>query len=171
MSFWVGLQVFIMFIQPAQKYLILLIAFLAGLNVSNAHVMPEAIFPDVIDWDELRTNQRREGIYYGAINFLRKLSSAIATFVALQILGWFGYQTPPEGAIVFMQPPSAVLAIRILTGPTCAILLLAAIIVAWNYPLTRDRQARIQRSLRRRQQKELRRQTQSDQQKSMDSKP
>ena len=74
--------------------------------------MPEAIFPDVIDWDEFVNHNRREGIYYGAINFMRKMSSAIAIFLVLQILGWFGYQTPPDNAIQFMQPETAIAAIR-----------------------------------------------------------
>lgn len=44
------------------------LAALAGLSVSTAHVLPEAIFPDVIEWDELRTRRQREGIYYGVKN-------------------------------------------------------------------------------------------------------
>ncbi len=60
------------------------------------HMLPDAIFPDVIDWDELRTGERHEGIYYGAKNFIRKLTTAFALFVALQVLGWLGYQQRPR---------------------------------------------------------------------------
>jgi len=150
MVFWIIVQMIIFSIQPGQITLIIVLAALAGLSVSTAHVMPEAIFPDVIDWDELRTHQRREGTYYGAVNFLRKLSSAGAIFLALQVLGWFGYQTPPENALQFSQSPITLGAIRYLTGPIVAVLLLVAIIVAWRYPLSRERQRRIQRALFRR---------------------
>jgi GPH family glycoside/pentoside/hexuronide:cation symporter len=88
MSFWIVVQCLVLAIQPNQVSKVLIFAFVAGISVSVAHVMPEAIFPDVIDWDELRTNNRREGTYYGAINFLRKLSSAFAIFLALQVLVW-----------------------------------------------------------------------------------
>jgi MFS family permease len=105
MSFWAVVQLLIFSIQPGQVTYILILAVLAGLSVSTAHVLPDAIFPDVIEWDELRTGRRQEGIYYGVKNFVRKLTGAIAIFVALQVLGWFGYQAPPEGATQFTQSP------------------------------------------------------------------
>ena len=150
MSFWAFVQLLIFLVQPGQVGLILGLAVLAGLSVSTAHVLPDAIFPDVIEWDELRTRRRHEGIYYGVKNFIRKLTGAFAIFFALQVLGWFGYQNPPSSAVQFSQPPSALAAIRWLTGPVGALLLLSAISVAWFYPLTRERHARIRRLLEKR---------------------
>jgi len=78
------------------------------------------------------------------------LTGALAIFIGLQTLGWFGYQTPPEGATSFMQPDSALMAIRILIGPFGAVLLFSAVAMAWFYPLTRDKHAKIRRLLGRR---------------------
>lgn len=150
MSFWAAVQLFIFAVQPGQISLVLVLACLAGLGVSTAHVLPDAIFPDVIEWDELRTGQRHEGIYYGVKNFIRKLTGAIAIFLALQTLGWFGYQAPPDGILVYHQSGIALQAIRILTGPVGAVLLLMAIGVAYYYPLTRTRHLRIRKLLARR---------------------
>jgi GPH family glycoside/pentoside/hexuronide:cation symporter len=122
---------------------------MAGISVSTAHVLPDAIFPDVIEWDELRTGRRREGIYYGVKNFVRKLTGALAIFIALQTLGWFGYQSPPVGATQFSQSASALQAIRFLIGPLGAVLLFGAIAMAWFYPLTRERHARVRAMLER----------------------
>lgn len=154
MSFWTVVQLLILLIQPEQVSFILALAILAGLSVSTAHVLPDAIFPDVIEWDELRTRQRHEGIYYGTKNFIRKMTGALSIFLALQTLGWFGYQAPPEGATQFSQSAVTLWAIRILTGPMGAILLLSAIIVAWFYPLSRERHTRIRRLLARRQKRD-----------------
>ena len=154
MSFWACVQLLIFTIQPGMITYILVLAVLAGISVSSAHVLPEAIFPDVIEWDELRTRRRQEGIYYGVMNFVRKLAGALAIFIALQLLGWFGYQAPPEGAVFFTQSPSALAAIRFLIGPLGAILLLSAIIMASFYPLTRERHTRIRNLLARRKIKE-----------------
>jgi GPH family glycoside/pentoside/hexuronide:cation symporter len=88
---------------------------------------------------------------------MRKLSSALAIFIALQVLGWFGYQNPPADALVFTQSSFTLLGIRLLTGPTVVLFLLAAIVTAWFYPLTRERQARIQLAIQRRKQREARR--------------
>jgi glycoside/pentoside/hexuronide:cation symporter, GPH family len=156
MIFWIIVQAFLMFIQPGDITLILIFSFLAGLSVSTAHVMPEALFPDVIDWDELRNDTRREGMYYGAVNFIRKLSSAIAIFIALQVLGWFGYKAPPEAATIYTQSATTLTVIRLLTGPTIAVLLISAIAMAWSYPLTRERQNRIRNMLQRRKERRAR---------------
>lgn len=149
MSFWTVVLMLIFFLKPGQTKLMLFYAVLAGLSVSTAHVLPDSIFPDVIEWDELRTGRRQEGIYYGVKNFIRKLTGAAAIFLALQTLGWFGYQSPPTGATSFQQPESALMAMRVLVGPFGATMLLGAILMAWLYPLTRERHARIRRLLAR----------------------
>lgn len=150
MSFWAIVQLLIISILPGQRSFILLLSFFAGISVSTAHVLPNALFPDVLEWDELRTGQRRDGMYYGLLNLMRKLTSAVAIFLALQVLGLFGYQAPPENATVFQQAPHTLLAIRILTGPGGALLLLGAIATAFFYPVSRERHTRIRRLLARR---------------------
>jgi GPH family glycoside/pentoside/hexuronide:cation symporter len=149
MGFWAVVQLLIFSIQPGQITFILILSVLAGISVSTAHVLPDALFPDVIEWDELRTGRRQEGIYYGVKNFIRKLTGALAIFIALQVLGWFGYQSPPEGATFFTQSPQTLTAIRVLIGPFGAVLLISAIIIAWFYPLTREKHKRIQMLLAR----------------------
>ena len=153
MAFWAVVQLLIFSIQPGQVNYVLVLAVLAGISVSSAHVLPDAMFPDVIEWDELRTGRRQEGIYYGVMNFVRKATGALAIFIALQVLGWFGYQTPPEGATAFQQPAPTLGAIRFLIGPFGAVLLFSAIGMAWFYPLTRERHTRIRALLARKQER------------------
>jgi GPH family glycoside/pentoside/hexuronide:cation symporter len=147
MVFWAGVQIGIFLVRPGQITLVLWMAFLAGLSVSAAHILPDAMFPDVLEWDELRTGRRQEGIYYGVKNFIRKLTGALAIFIALQVLGLFGYRSPVDGAINFQQTSTTLMAIRILIGPVGALLLFSAVITTWFYPLTRERHARIRRLL------------------------
>ncbi|MEM7334988.1 MAG: MFS transporter [Chloroflexota bacterium] len=151
LAFWTIVQLTVFSIGPGQVNATLLIAFLAGIGASAAHVLPDAIFPDVMEWDELRIGQRFEGIYYGVKNFTRKLTGAFSTFIALQVLGWFGYLNPTAGATIFTQPQTALNAIRVLTGPIGAIMLILAIVVTYYYPLTREKHARIRRLLFRKQ--------------------
>ena len=152
MVFWVVVQMLIFSLQPDQVAPLMILAVLAGISVSTAHVLPDAIFPDVIEWDELRTGRRHEGIYYGIKNFIRKLTGALAIFIALQALGWFGYQAPPSGVTHFSQAPITLTAIRVMTGPVGAALLLSSVAVAWFYPLNRDRYTRVLAALERRRQ-------------------
>ena len=153
MGFWMVVQILLITVQPGQTFMIITLTILAGISISTAHVLPDAIFPDVIEWEELRTNKRNEGVYYGIKNFSRKLTGAFTIFLVLQALGWFGYQSPPEGAAVFQQSDLTVLVIRILTGPFGAVLLLSSIVIAWFYPLTRKEHNRIRKLLERRRNK------------------
>jgi GPH family glycoside/pentoside/hexuronide:cation symporter len=150
MTFWALVQLVIMTIQPGQRVYTFILATFAGISVATAHVLPDALFPDVMEWDELRTGKRREGIYYGVRTFVRKIAGAIAIALALQVLYRAGYQSPPPGAESFQQSESALLAIRLLTGPGGAFLLLGAIITAFFYPLTRKQHTRVRRLLARR---------------------
>lgn len=153
--FWALLMSMIIFVPPMRMGAAILLAVLMGISVSAAHVLPDAIFPDVIDWDELRTGERHEGIYYGVKNFIRKLTTAFAIFLALQVLGWMGYQPPPETATSFVQPAPVIWSIRILIGPVAVVLLSSVVAVAYFYPLNRERYERVQRLLVKRQQQRL----------------
>lgn len=150
MSFWIVVELLIFTIQPGQTAYLLIIAALAGIGVSAAYVLPDSIFPDIIEWDELRTRRRQEGIYYGIRTLIRKLTGALVIFLTLQLLGWSGYQSPPEDVLQFGQPDSALTMIRLLVSPIGAGVVLGTILLAWFYPLSREKHARIQRLLERR---------------------
>ena len=150
MTLWVGVEIMIFAIQPGQTTLLLWIAALAGIGVSAAYVLPDAIFADVIEWDELRTRRRQEGIFYGIRTLIRKLTGALVIFLTLQLLGWAGYTPPPEGTIQFTQPDSALRMIRLLVSPFGAVMLSGTIILAWFFPLSREKHGRIQRLLEQR---------------------
>ncbi|HLA07787.1 MAG TPA: MFS transporter [Anaerolineales bacterium] len=150
MTLWVIVALMIYTIQPGQTEPLLLIAALAGIGVSAAYVLPDSMFADVIEWDELRTRRRQEGIFYGIRTLIRKLTGALVIFLTLQALGWAGYQSPPEGVTQFVQPDSALKMIRLLVSPFGAAILFGTIIFAWLFPLSREKHARIQKLLEQR---------------------
>jgi len=142
---WVAVQLSVLLVPPGARVLAFLIAFMAGLGVSSAHVLPNAMSPDVLEVDELMSGSRQEGLYAGFSVFIRKLSTGLVLAVIGPVLAWSGYV---ERAPV--QSPEALTAIRLLIAVLPAILLLAAIAAAWFYPLTRQRHAEIQAELARR---------------------
>lgn len=142
MFLWLAVQIFVFLVPPGGYGLAIIAAALAGVGVSAAHVIPDAMLPEVLDLDELRTGQRNEGIYYGARNLFRKASGAIAVFFAMQALGWSGYAPAAS-----QQPEHVLATIRFLTGPAGAILLSLAIASAWFYPMSRERHAEIREQL------------------------
>jgi glycoside/pentoside/hexuronide:cation symporter, GPH family len=150
MAFWVTVALMIYTIQPGQTDYLLLIAALAGIGVSAAYVLPDSMFADVIEWDELRTGRRQEGIFYGIRTLIRKLTGALVIFITLQALGWAGYESPPEGVTQFVQSAPVLEMIRLLVSPFGATILFGTIIFAWLFPLSREKHGRIQRLLERR---------------------
>ena len=150
MIFWVIIQLLIFTIQPGETAYLLAIAALAGIGVSAAYTLPDSLFADVIEWDELRTRRRQEGIFYGIRTLIRKLTGALIIFVTLQLLGWAGYTSPPEGALQFMQTDAALHMIRLLVSPIGAAIVSGTILLAWLFPLSREQYARIQKLLEQR---------------------
>ena len=147
MAFWVTIQLLIFTIQPRDTTYLLIIAALAGIGVSAAYTLPDSMFADVIEWDELRTRRRQEGIFYGIRTLIRKLTGALVIFMTLQLLGSAGYVSPPSGTLQFTQTDAALHMIRLLVSPFGAVILCGTIFFAWLFPLSREKHARIQKLL------------------------
>jgi GPH family glycoside/pentoside/hexuronide:cation symporter len=150
MIFWVVNQILIFTIQPGEINKMLVLCVMLGIGLSSAYVLPDSIFPDIIEWDELKTGRRQEGIYYGARAFIRKMASALVVFVTLQLLGWSGYAAPAEDATLYTQPDSVIFMIRLLVSPIGALVLSGAVVSAWFYPLNRERYTKIRELLEKR---------------------
>lgn len=117
---------------------ILTLCVLAGIGISAAHVIPWSIIPDAIEYGELKTGRRFEGVFYSLISLAQKVASSFAIPLALLVLDATGYI--PNGAT---QPPSAVIGIRVVTGPIPAVMITLGIIFAIVYPLGRERYTQI----------------------------
>ena len=135
---WIVLLLLLFGVQPAQANLVYLLAGLAGLGIATVYVIPWAMIPDIIEDDELKTGQRREGSYYALVSFFQKLGTGAALWAMGQAFDLMGYITPTGGELA-TQPDTAVWAIRLFMSIIPALLLLAAIIFAWNYPLSREK--------------------------------
>jgi sugar (glycoside-pentoside-hexuronide) transporter len=144
-SWWVLMQGALFFVTPEwPTWSIVALAAAAGVGYAVADMMPWSMLGDVIDEDELLTGERREGLYAGFFTFLRKLGGATAVFIAGSLLDLAGFAGGRE------QSDLAVLAIRGLTAGLPAVFLVAAVVLASRYPITRDvhRQIRLQISTR-----------------------
>lgn len=129
----------------APDFLVYLFATLVGLGTGGIVVMIYAMFPDIPDVDELKTGERREGVYSAMVTFMRKFSSAIAIFAVSNVLAWSGYQAPKEnvvnGALKLIEQPQSsefILALRLIFFLAPVILLILALWIARKYPLTAE---------------------------------
>jgi GPH family glycoside/pentoside/hexuronide:cation symporter len=142
-AFWAAVQLVLVLLSPASPMrLILMLCVMAGIGVAAAHVLPWSILPDAMEWDELQTGERHEGMFYSLVTLMQKVASSAAIPLVLLLLQVTGY-TPD----VAQQPTSAVLGIRIAVGPIPAVLLCLGILFASLYPISRERHAQIRKEL------------------------
>lgn len=159
MGLWIIAEIGLFFLQPGQVGLMYGLAVIAGFGVSTAYLVPWSMIPDVIELDELKTGQRREGIFYGFMVLLQKVGLAIGLFLVGQALQWSGFAKTVAGQPLPTQPPAALFAIRLMIGPIPTLVLLVGLGLAYFYPLTREVHAEILMQLQER--KRLQRSTHS----------
>jgi GPH family glycoside/pentoside/hexuronide:cation symporter len=112
MSFWVLAQAGLVFLKPGDTKIIFLMAFVAGFGISVCYLIPNAMLPDVVEYDELKTGRRREGVYFGFCIFLQKTALAIGTFIVGQSLAVAGYIPSGRMKLIPGAAWKALLAIR-----------------------------------------------------------
>jgi len=148
-GFWAIVQIVLITVGPnVSTPIVYFLCVMAGIGVSAAHVLPWSIIPDAIEWDEYKTGERHEGVFYSLITLMQKIASSIAIPLVGIMLELTHYQ-----ANAAQQPQSAVLGIRLLVGPIPAILLTIGIIFALKYPLGREQFTSIVEELQARREK------------------
>jgi len=148
-AFWAVVQLLLITISPSVPMpLIIFLCMMAGIGVSAAHVLPWAILPDAVEWDEYKTGDRHEGMFYSLVTLAHKIASSIAIPLTAVMLELTHYV--PNAA---QQPPSALLGIRLLIGPIPAVLLTIGILFALKYPLDRAQFSNVVKDLQERRDK------------------
>ena len=120
------------------------VCLLIGVGYGVVDMIPWSMIGEVIDEDELRNGERREGLYSGVFTFLRKLGGWLGVLLASYVLELAGWS---RGDSMSDAGPAAVRLVMSL-GP--AVLLCAAILLAIPYSITRSEHARIVTTLQER---------------------
>jgi GPH family glycoside/pentoside/hexuronide:cation symporter len=149
-SIWLLVQIALYFVRPEDAYLVIPLGIIAGGGVAVAYLIPWAMMPDVIELDELKTGRRREGIFYGFMVLLQKAGIALGIFAVGRALSASGYIVPTDAVPIPVQPEATLETIRLFMGPVPAVILLGSLAIAYYYPITRDRHARMVKLLDRR---------------------
>ena len=147
-AFWAVVQLVLVTLGPSSSMaLILGLCVLAGIGVGAAHILPWSMIPDAIEWGELESGERHEGMFYSLVTLAQKVASSLAIPLVLLVLQVTGY-VPNSAA----QPAGALVGIRIAVGPIPAALLGGGILFALVYPLGREHYAHLTQELEARRQ-------------------
>jgi GPH family glycoside/pentoside/hexuronide:cation symporter len=129
------------FFPHGQTPLIYVVAAVAGMGFSAQWVFPWSMLPDVIEYDEKMTGERREGIYYGLWAFLSKFTGALGVAVSGWALGLFGYVPNVE------QTVHALFGIRFFFAIVPAVVIFISLPFLIWYPITRQKHAELVKEL------------------------
>ena len=136
------------------SYTVYVFAGIVGIATGGVVVMIYAIFADIPDIDELKSGSRREGVFSGLFTFMRKLSSAFASFIISNIIAAAGYKPPIEQAVngtvqTIQQPqsPEFILALRLIFAVLPVALLILCLWASLKYPLTPKLHERLRKVL------------------------
>jgi GPH family glycoside/pentoside/hexuronide:cation symporter len=96
---------------PGDGAAIAMLSAAIGLAHGAARLLPLSIQADVIDWDELRSGERKEGAYCAAWNLSAKAAGGLAIALCGALLAASGFEPAPESTGA--PPERVLLAIRV----------------------------------------------------------
>lgn len=104
---------------------------LSAMAIIALYQVAWAMIPDSVEVDEYKTGERREGLYYGLITFIQKISAAIALLIGGIVLDAIGYVPNVE------QTPQALDGIVNFFRIVIPVVLVLSMICAYLNPLNR----------------------------------
>ncbi|MBK6898302.1 MAG: MFS transporter [bacterium] len=128
---------------PELPWLVVVPAPLLAFSLGGLFTLMPSMIADVVDTDELRTHQRREGMYGSIFWFMVKLGMAAALAGGGYLLNATGFDVALGGA----QKPGTVTLLRIFDA---GIPIIASAIAIWavaTYPITEARALAVRREL------------------------
>jgi GPH family glycoside/pentoside/hexuronide:cation symporter len=129
---------------PAYPYLSMLPVFFIGPAVSAIWVIIPSMVGDIVDYDELKNGERREGAFSAIFSWNLKLAWSLAGGISGVLVVWAGYQAEVHKEIV---PDNILLNMRLMLTWLPALLIAPTIYMVWKYPLTAKRVAEIREEL------------------------
>lgn len=128
--------------RPDMPYLQLLPATMIGAALAGVWTLVNAMIPDVVDLDELKTGERREGMFSAVYSWTFKLGAALALIVSGYVLNWSGFD-----AELPTQTAQSIFMMRVFFTTIPSLAIFAAIVVMWIYPLTEKRSYEVRQEL------------------------
>jgi GPH family glycoside/pentoside/hexuronide:cation symporter len=107
----------------------------------GAYVMLWSLIADLVDYDEHRTHQRREGAYYGIYTLFSKAAGGIGVFAAGIYLKLIGFEKGVE------ITPEMLFKIKVLFGPITALINFAGVVIFFFFHYDKKEHEHIQREL------------------------
>ena len=122
-------------IHPGQVVLVYILFLLMSLGTCAIYQVPWSMIPDCVDVNLLISEKRIDGLVFGLVAFLQKVSGAIAIALVGIALTAIDYQAGQTQDVKTLE------ALKFLYGFGCGGIFLISLVLALKYPLSRKRHA------------------------------
>lgn len=122
---------------------LILFAVITGFGAGALFSLPFSMIADTIDFDELQTGKRMEGVYYGTLTLFYKFSQSIAIFMLGILLDIVKFDSSVD-----KQPESTILALGLTLSIGSIIVLSLAGISYSKYSLNKSSISKVQENIR-----------------------
>jgi glycoside/pentoside/hexuronide:cation symporter, GPH family len=128
---------------PSMPYLSVICVGLQGFTATGVWVVLPSMVVDVVDYDEQRTNTRREGVYSSYFSWTLKLGISSSMYVSGKVLEWSGFDASLGGN----QTQEALYGIRGAFALLPFIALMVGLVLMFFYGLSEPRLREIRAEL------------------------
>ena len=121
------------FTKSAQLNIFYVQIFLLGIGFSSFQLFPFSMLPDTIEYDELQSGMRREGVFSGIWSSAQKTAYSIGPSIVGFTLSMSGFVNSS------VQPDSVEFGVRIVFCLFTALMILLSLVPFYKYDLTEER--------------------------------
>lgn len=129
------------FTKSSQLNLFYIQIFLLGIGFSSFQLFPFSMLPDTIEFDELQSGMRREGVFSGIWSSAQKTAYSVGPSIVGFTLSMSGFVNSS------VQPESVEVGIRIIFCLFTALMILISLLPFYKYDLTEERFEEIKRMI------------------------
>jgi GPH family glycoside/pentoside/hexuronide:cation symporter len=115
-----------------------------GASLGGVIVLQDVVISDIIDEDELKTNTRREGMYFGMNAFVTRFAIALEGASV-----WLIFSLTRYNAALKIQPASFLSGLRVLIALLPFLAMLLALAIMRHYPLAGEKLKQVKSTLHR----------------------
>ena len=115
-----------------------------GSTVGAFYAVPASMAADVVDLDTTMSGEQRAGAYFSIWSMVRKMTYALGVTAATTLVVWAGFDSlaDPENTT---NTPFSLLVLTCVYSIIPALFKLATVPILWNYELTEEKVAALQK--------------------------
>jgi GPH family glycoside/pentoside/hexuronide:cation symporter len=129
---------------PSNPWLLLIPGMVMSSGLAATWTLINSMIPDVVDVDELKTGERREGMYSAIYSWMFKIGLSLSLVISGYVLHGSGFNASLGAA----QDPQAIFTMRVFFSMIPVVSITLAVLLLMRFPLNEKRAYEVREELR-----------------------